>query len=57
MIRYDNIHKVFGDLEVLKGISFEIGTGEVVCILGPSGSARPRCCGARTFWRSPPGAR
>ena len=38
MIKYENIHKVFGDLEVLKGVNFEINTGEVVCILGPSGS-------------------
>ena len=40
MIRYDDIHKTFGSLEVLKGISFEIGTGQVVCILGPSGSGK-----------------
>ena len=30
MIKYENVHKVFGEVEVLKGIDFEIGTGEVV---------------------------
>ena len=35
MIRYENVHKVFGTVDVLKGISFEIPTGQVVCILGP----------------------
>ncbi len=40
MIRYENVHKVFGTVDVLKGISFEIPTGKVVCILGPSGSGK-----------------
>ena len=40
MIRYENVHKVFGTVDVLKGISFEIPTGQVVCILGPSGSGK-----------------
>ena len=35
MIKYENVYKVFGDLQVLNGINFEIKTGEVVCILGP----------------------
>ena len=53
MIRYDNIHKVFGDLEVLKGISFEIGTGEVVCILGPSGSGKTTLLRCLNFLETP----
>ena len=40
MIRTENLHKYFGDLEVLRGISTEIQKGEVVVILGPSGSGK-----------------
>ena len=35
-----NLHKAFGDLEVLQGIDFTVETGEVVCVLGPSGPGK-----------------
>ncbi len=35
-----NLHKSFGDLDVLKGIDLEIDEGEVVCLIGPSGSGK-----------------
>ena len=35
-----NLHKAFGDLDVLQGIDFTVETGEVVCVLGPSGSGK-----------------
>ncbi len=40
MIRFENVYKSFGNLEVLKNINFTIHPGEVVCILGPSGSGK-----------------
>lgn len=35
-----NLHKCFGELEVLKGMDVEIAEGEVVCLIGPSGSGK-----------------
>ncbi|MRG86827.1 amino acid ABC transporter ATP-binding protein [Salinibacillus xinjiangensis] len=40
MISVKNLHKYFGDLEVLKGIDAEIKEQEVVCVIGPSGSGK-----------------
>ncbi|KEZ50934.1 amino acid ABC transporter ATP-binding protein [Metabacillus indicus] len=40
MIKVDNLHKSFGKLEVLKGISTHIAEKEVVAIIGPSGSGK-----------------
>jgi polar amino acid transport system ATP-binding protein len=39
-IQIRDLHKYFGDLEVLKGIEFEVAEGEVVCVIGPSGSGK-----------------
>jgi polar amino acid transport system ATP-binding protein len=40
MIELNDVHKSFGANEVLRGITAEIGRGEVVCIIGPSGSGK-----------------
>jgi len=40
-----DLHKLFGQLEVLSGINFDVKRGELVCILGPSG------CGKTTILR------
>ena len=37
-IDVQDMHKSFGDNEVLKGIDFHVGRGQVVCVIGPSGS-------------------
>ncbi|MFI5682840.1 amino acid ABC transporter ATP-binding protein [Streptomyces sp. NPDC051636] len=39
-VRIQDLHKSFGDNEVLRGIDLEIGQGEVVCVIGPSGSGK-----------------
>ena len=40
MIKIENLHKKFGDTEVLKGIDLEVKKGEVVAIIGPSGTGK-----------------
>jgi polar amino acid transport system ATP-binding protein len=40
LVRAENVHKSFGLNEVLKGINLEVQTGEVVCLLGASGSGK-----------------
>ena len=40
MIKVENLHKSFGEIEVLKGIDEEIKQGENVVVIGPSGSGK-----------------
>jgi len=40
LIKIVNLHKKFGQLEVLKGINLEVSMGEVMVIVGPSGSGK-----------------
>ena len=49
IVSLKDVHKSFGDLEVLKGITFDVMKGEVICIIGPSGSGKStliRCINA-----------
>ena len=39
-IDVQDLHKYFGDNEVLKGIDFHVAHGQVVCVIGPSGSGK-----------------
>ncbi|MGH3674416.1 MAG: amino acid ABC transporter ATP-binding protein [Mycobacterium sp.] len=40
MVKAEAVCKSFGALEVLKGITLEVGRGEVLCMVGPSGSGK-----------------
>ncbi|UVJ54755.1 amino acid ABC transporter ATP-binding protein [Trueperella pyogenes] len=40
MVDVRDVHKFFGDLHVLRGVSFEVPRGSVTTILGPSGSGK-----------------
>jgi len=49
LVSIKDVHKSFGDLEVLKGVSLDVRKGEVICIIGPSGSGKStliRCINA-----------
>jgi len=40
MIEVHDLHKSFGNVEVLKGIDLDVAPGQVVCVIGPSGSGK-----------------
>ncbi len=49
MVSVRDVHKSFGDLEVLSGVSMDVMKGECICIIGPSGSGKStliRCINA-----------
>ena len=49
IVRLRDVHKSYGQVEVIRGISMDVMKGEVICIIGPSGSGKStliRCINA-----------
>jgi ABC-type polar amino acid transport system ATPase subunit len=53
VVRVENLHKSFGNLEVLKGIDMEVDQGEVVVIFGRSGSGKSTLLRCVNFLEDP----
>jgi polar amino acid transport system ATP-binding protein len=56
-IRVENLHKSFGHLEVLKGVSVTAQRGDVVAIIGGSGSGKSTCLRCINFLETPTSGR
>ena len=40
IVELRDVHQAFGTFEVLKGVTFSVPKGGVVCVIGPSGSGK-----------------
>jgi polar amino acid transport system ATP-binding protein len=40
LVAFEDVAKIYGRVEALRGISFRVNEGEVVCLIGPSGSGK-----------------
>lgn len=53
VVRIRDLHKVFGDLEVLRGVDMEVGRSEVIVIFGRSGSGKSTLLRCVNFLEDP----
>lgn len=49
LLRVEGLHKRYGELEVLKGISLDLKKGETLSLIGPSGSGKSTCLRCLNF--------
>ena len=40
LVRIHDVHKAFGSVKVLRGMSLAVASGQAVCVIGPSGSGK-----------------
>ena len=52
-IKLSNIHKSYGNQEILHNINFEVQPGEIVSFLGPNGAGKTTCMKISTGWLYP----
>jgi polar amino acid transport system ATP-binding protein len=57
ILRVDHLSKRFGHQAVLQDISFEVATGEVLCVIGPSGSGKSTLLRCVNYLEAPTGGR
>ena len=53
VLRVDDLHKSYGDIEVVRGLSFEIRRGECFALLGPNGAGNAKHSPRRISKESP----
>lgn len=53
LLSVQDLHKSYGNLEVLKGISFDLSAGEKLALIGPSGSGKSTCLRCVNFLETP----
>ena len=55
MIRADGLRRAYGSFEALRGVSFEVESGEIVGLLGPNGAGKTTCMKILTGFLAPTG--
>jgi len=40
ILKVEEIHSGYGEIEVLRGVSFQVRRGEIVCLIGPNGAGK-----------------